>query len=116
MKSNLVYDFLKARFLIDENAIESWKFILFVIALTMVMIANIHWYEAKIFELAHLSEQTKALRTQYVDKKSELMQLKMESQLVNRMQERGLYQSDSPPQVIKINQSNQPAFWEKLWD
>ena len=42
-----IYDILKAKFLINEDAAKNWKFIVFLIALAMIMIANIHWYEKK---------------------------------------------------------------------
>lgn len=116
MKASVIYDFLKARFLIDENAIENWKFILFVIFLAMIMIANIHRYEAKIFRVATLSEEVKSLRAEYVEKKSRLMKLKMESELVKKMELRALYQSDTPPQKIKVEIEKEGNWIEKLWN
>jgi hypothetical protein len=37
---NGVYSILKARFLIQDDAIKSWRFIVFLIVLAIIMIAN----------------------------------------------------------------------------
>ena len=51
MKTGGLYAILKARFLVNEDAVKNWKFIIFLIVLAMIMIANIHWYEKKVFLL-----------------------------------------------------------------
>ncbi len=57
MKSG-IYDILKARFLINEeaNATKNWRFILFFIALAIIMIANTQRYEQKVFEIIALNK------------------------------------------------------------
>jgi hypothetical protein len=55
MKNGGVYSILKARFLINEdaNAAKNWRFIVFLIALGIIMIANTQRYEQKVFRLWH---------------------------------------------------------------
>ena len=58
MKHGL-YGILKARFLLDEDAIKNWRFIVFIIGLAIVMIANTQRYEQKVFRIAELNNEVK---------------------------------------------------------
>ena len=71
-----VYGILKARFLLDEDAIKNWRFIVFIILLAIVMIANTQSYEQKVFRIAELTNEVKEFRSEFVDRRSELMKLK----------------------------------------
>lgn len=113
--SKKIYDFLKAKYLIDDNAFENWKFILFVLALALIMITNIHSYEAKIFKIADLSAEVKELRSEFVDRKSELMKLKMESTITKKMKEREIIPSNVPPVKVKVIIEKEPNWWERIW-
>jgi hypothetical protein len=48
---NGVYNILKARFLIDDDAVKNWRFIVFLILLAIVMIANTQRFEQKYLQL-----------------------------------------------------------------
>jgi hypothetical protein len=58
MKSG-VFDILKARFLINDDAVKNWRFIVFIILLAILMIANTQRYEQKVFEIAKLNNEVK---------------------------------------------------------
>lgn len=110
-----VYSILKARFLINEDATKNWRFIVFLIALAIVMIANTQSYEQKVFRIIALTGEVKELRSEFVDRRSELMQLKMESTVSQKMSERGIVPSPVPPQKIKVKKPAEKGFFEKLW-
>jgi hypothetical protein len=76
---NGVYNILKARFLIDDDAMKNWRFIVFLILLAILMIANTQRFEQKVFAIAKLTTEVKELRSEFVDRRSQLMKLKMES-------------------------------------
>ena len=101
MKHGL-YGILKARFLLDEDAIKNWRFIVFVILLAIVMIANTQRFEQKVFRIAELTHQVKELRSEFVDRRSELMKLKMESTVASKMEEKQIFPSTVPPTKIKV--------------
>jgi hypothetical protein len=46
MKTSL-YNILKARFLINDDALKNWRFIVFIILLAIIMIANTQRYEQR---------------------------------------------------------------------
>lgn len=96
-----VYGILKARFLVNEDATKNWRFILYLLLLAMLMIANTHRYEQKVFKIAELTNEVKELRSVFVDKRSELMKLKMESTVSQKMIERNIFPSSVPPKKLK---------------
>ena len=114
---NGVYDILKARFLISEeaNAAKNWRFIVFGIILILIMIANTQRYEQKVFKIIALTNEVKELRSEFVDKRSELMKLKMESTVSEKMEERQIFPSSVPPQKIKVKKPVEKSFFQKLW-
>ena len=110
-----IYDILKARFLVNEDAVKNWRFLVFLIVLAMIMIANIHWYEKKIFEILALNKEVKELRSEFVDRRSELMKLKMESTVAKKMESRNILPSEVPPvKIVVESKENKNSFWDKL--
>jgi len=97
-----VYDILKGKFLINEDAFKNWRFILFAALLALVMIASSHRAEKKVHEIARLSAEVKELRSEYIDLHKSLMVLKMESQIAKHMVYREVFPSETPPKKIKV--------------
>ena len=113
---NGIYGILKARFLIEDDAIKSWRFIVFLIVLAIIMIANTQRFEQKIFKIAELSNHVKELRSEFVDRRSELMKLKMESTVSEKMAEKQIFPSTVPPTKIKVKKvATEKNFFQKLW-
>lgn len=112
-----VYGILKARFLISEeaNAAKNWRFIVFVIVLILLMIANTQRYEQKVFEIATLTNEVKELRSEFVDRRSELMKLKMESTVSLKMEAKQIFPSEVPPTKIIVKKVEEKNFFKKLW-
>jgi hypothetical protein len=112
---NGVYSILKARFLLDDDAIKNWRFIVFVIFLAIVMIANTQSYEQKVFKIADLTDEVKELRSEFVDRRSELMKLRMESSIAEKMEAKQIKPSTVPPMKIKVKEEDKKGFFNKLW-
>ncbi len=114
---NGVYSILKARFLINEdaNATKNWRFIVFLIVLAILMIANTQRFEQKVFKIIELSNDVKELRSEFVDRRSELMKLKMESTISREMEARKILPAIVPPVKIKIKKIEEKSFFKKLW-
>ena len=72
---NGVYSILKARFLINEeaNAAKNWRFIVFLILLAIIMIANNNNIDQKVFKIIQLTGEVKELRYVFVYRRLELM-------------------------------------------
>jgi hypothetical protein len=98
-----MYNILKANFLINEDAVKNWRFIVFCTFLAIIMIAFSHSAERKVHNIARLNNEVRELRSEFVDMRSALMKLKMESTITSRMAARGVKPSETPPNKIKIN-------------
>ncbi len=114
MKHGL-YNILKARFLIDDDAIKNWRFIIFLIVLAIIMIANTQKFEQKVFKIAELTNEVKELRSEFVDRRSQLMKLRMESTISEKMVEKQIFPSTVPPVKIKVKKEEEKNFLEKIW-
>jgi hypothetical protein len=112
---NGVYGILKARFLLDEDAIKNWRFIVFIILLAIIMIANTQSYEQKVYRISALTNEVKELRSEFVDRRSELMKLRMESTVSEKMEAKQIKPSTVPPVKIKVTKKEEKGFFRKIW-
>ncbi|WP_418263962.1 FtsL-like putative cell division protein [Flavobacterium faecale] len=112
---NGIYSLLKAKFLIDDDAIKNWRFIVFLIVLGIIMIANTQRYEQKVFRIAALTSEVKELRSEFVDRRSQLMKLRMESTVSAKMMDRAIYPSTVPPVKIKVKKEEEKSFFKRIW-
>ncbi len=101
-----LYNILKGKFLVDEDAKKNWGFIIFLTGLALLMITSSHQIDTKVQKIAELNKFKRELRSQFVATKSDLMKLKMESSISKKLEEKGLFISQSPPQKIKVTFSN----------
>jgi len=95
-----IVSFLKMEFLIKEDSFKNWRMILFFSILALVMISSGHSADKKIFKIANLNELIKGLKSEFVDQRTYLMKLKMESNIVNMLYDKGIFSSKIPQ--IKI--------------
>jgi len=98
----MLYDILKGKFLVNEDAQKNWGFIVFLTALALFMISSSHQVDKKVQNIAKLNAEMRELRSQFVATRSDLMKLKMESTISKKLEENGLYSSQSPPQKITV--------------
>lgn len=103
MKENL-YDILKGKFLVNEDAFRNWRFILFCTLLAIFMIGSSHRAESKVHEIARLNNDVLELRSEFLDGRTRLMRWKMESTITRRMEARGIKPSEIPPTKIRITE------------
>lgn len=99
-----VYDLLKGKFLVDEDSPKTWRLLIFLAILALIMIASSHSIDKKVQKIAQLNKERRELRSRSVETKSNLMKLKMESSITKKLAEKGLYISENPPQKIKIKE------------
>ncbi|MFI1770479.1 FtsL-like putative cell division protein [Thalassobellus citreus] len=105
MKKN-IYNILKGTFLISDDSFKSWRFILFLSGLAIVMIASSHSADKKVYEIVRLTNEVKEMRSAFVDGRSKLMRLKMESVVIDKMKVKGLSPSLIPAKKIKVKSQN----------
>ncbi len=101
MKKN-IYNIVKGTFLVSDDALKNWRFIIFLSILALVMIGSSHTADKKVHKIAQLSNDVKELKSEYLDVRKLLTQTKMESRITLAMSQRGLQPSETPPQKIRI--------------
>ena len=97
-----VYNLLKGKFLVDEDAPKNWTMLIFLAILALIMIASAHSVDNKVQKIAALNKKKRELRSEHIAPRSELMNLKMESSITKKVAEKGLFISENPPQKIKL--------------
>jgi len=97
-----IYDVMKGKFLVDEDAPKNWRLLIFLAVLALVMIASSHSIDKKVQKIAQLNKKRSELRSISIETKSDLMKLKMESSIRKKLAEKGLFISENPPQKIKV--------------
>lgn len=95
-------DILKGKFLVSGDAPKNWLFIVFASFLATVMIASSHSADGKVHRIAALNEEVKELKNEYVDVRSDLQGLKLESTITKIVKEEGLFPSEAPPKKIMV--------------
>jgi len=106
MKKN-IYDILKGKFLINDDAIKNWRFIVFASFLALIMIASSHLADKKVHEIARLNDEVKELKSEFVDARTTLQQLKLESYITEKVAVKGLAPSENPPKKIRVKSEQQ---------
>ena len=101
MKKN-IYKILKGTFLVSDDSFKNWRFIIFISALAIIMIASSHSADKKVYEIARLKNEASEMRSAFIDGRSKLINLKMESGIVEVMKEKGIAPSVIPPKKIKV--------------
>jgi len=99
---NVVYNILKGTFLVSDGAYKKWRLILFFSALAIMMIASSHSTDRKVHHIAKLNEEVKSLRSLYVNTRSDLMELRLESVVRGRLKNIGIVPSQTQPVKILI--------------
>jgi len=97
-----LYNILKGKFLVDEDAPKNWYMLVFLAGLALVMIASSHGIDKKVQEIAILNKQMREKRDIFIATRSDLMKLKMESSIIKKLAEKGLFIPENPPQKIVV--------------
>ena len=97
-----IYSILRGTFLVSDDSFKNWRIIIFISVLAIVMIASSHSADKKVYEIAKLKNEVNEMRSAFIDGRSKLMRLKMESEVVKALLEKGIKPSVIPPKKIKV--------------
>ena len=101
-----INDILRGRFLVSDDSFKNWRVIVFILVLALIMTASSHRADKKVHEIARLTDEVKELRSALFDGRTKLMQLKMESNVVQSMKVNNIAPSEIPPKKIIVKSSN----------
>ena len=95
---------LKMEFLINDEAFRNWRMIIYLSILALTMIASGHSADRKIFKIAQLNDKLKMLKSEFIERRTDLMNLKMETKITKELQPMGIGPAKTPPIKIIIAQ------------
>ena len=90
------------KFLINEGSIKKWGYVFFLFAICLIMIYSSHSVDSKIIKIGDLKNEISVLQSKFINKRKEVMILKMESNVSLVMDERNIKSSTTPPKKIII--------------
>jgi hypothetical protein len=100
-KENSIFRFLKGEFLLEQAAFKSWRMVVFVIFLMMLMVRSGHITDEKVLKIADLSKKEQEYRATYIAFRSRAMKFKLESNVIEKVSEMGLKPSTEPAVVVQ---------------
>jgi len=80
----------------------SFGFVIFLTILAVFSIRAGHSVDEKVLEIARLEDKLKELEAEYLESKSDLMLLGLESQILDKGAKMGLQPSEKPPVKIVL--------------
>ena len=97
-----VYNILKGKFFVSKDAFKNWKIVIFIVVLLMFMISRAHVTDKKVLRIAQLNKDIRELKAEFVDTRTKVMRLELESAVQKKVAVRGLLPSENPPKKIKV--------------
>lgn len=79
-----------------------WRFGLFVFFLGMLMIYASNSADQKVYRISSLNERQRELSAQFVELRTKLMHMRMETELLEQLKDAGFERSTEPPVKIVI--------------
>lgn len=97
-----IYDVLRGKFFVSEDAFKNWRIIIFVVILLLFMISRSHSTDKKVLKIAELNKEIRELKAEFVDTRTKVTRLELESEIQRKVAKRGLLPSKNPPKKIKV--------------
>ena len=82
----------------------SWRMILFISSLAILVIYSSHQVDRKVFQMSKLNEQLKDLRSKHIDMRTQLMSLSKPTKVAQDVQSIGLLKSRVAPFVLNVQE------------
>ena len=99
-----VVGFLNGSFLTSENTLSHVPFLLYMVVIALIYIANSYHAEKNVREINSITSELKELKSEYITTKSDLMHVSKQSQVALLAAQIELKESTIPPKklVVKV--------------
>jgi len=98
---------LEGSFLTREKVISQLPYLIFLTFIGLAYIFNSNYADKTVIRISRTKNQLEELRFDYINTKSKLMQATRQSELVHRLENRGVKESKIPPRKIIVQESAQ---------
>lgn len=99
---NSLKKIILGKFLINDGSIKNWGYVFFLFTICLIMIYSSHLVDSKIIKISELKNEISLLQSNFINKRKEVMILKMESNVLVVMNDRNIESSTIPPKKIII--------------
>ncbi|MFL2666191.1 MAG: FtsL-like putative cell division protein [Flavobacteriaceae bacterium] len=100
---NKINKIILGNFLIEEGSLKNWKLVTFLFIMAIIMIFSSHSIDKKIILIGDLKNDVSVLESKFLENRKSVMKLKMESNVLSIMKERGIKSFNNPPKKIIVN-------------
>jgi len=101
-RGNILQKILSGDFLVRDGLIKHLSFVLFLVGLFIANIGLVYYFENTAREKIKLQNQLNELRSQYNTTMSDLEKSKQPSNVAQAIEQMGLKELRTPPQVIDV--------------
>jgi hypothetical protein len=101
-RGNILQKILSGDFLVRDGLIKHLSFVLFLVGLFIANIGLVYYFENTAREKVKLQNQLNELRSQYNTTMSDLEKSKQQSNVAQAIEQMGLKELRTPPQVIDV--------------
>ena len=97
-----IFDIINGRLIIEQTNLKNIRFVMFLFFLAVIMIYSSHSVDTKIYKLNDLSKEFMIVENEFIEKRKEIVRIKMESNIKIKLSDRGIAPSLNPPTKIVI--------------
>ena len=97
-----LHNVFNGEFLTKKKSVRLLPFLLFITSLAVFYIGNTYYGEKMIRKIQSKQKKVNELRFEYINTKSELMELSKQSSLADKLKSKGIKESTVPPYKIFI--------------
>lgn len=99
---NILQRILSGEFLVRDGLVKHLSFVIFLVGLFITNIALVYYFENTAREKVKLQNELNELRSQYNTTMSDLEKSKQQSNVAQAIEQMGLKELRTPPQVIDV--------------
>lgn len=97
-----IFDIINGRLIIEQTNLKNIRFVMFLFFLSVIMIYSSHSVDTKIYKLNDLSKELVMVENEFIEKRKEIVKIKMESNIKIKLSDRGIAPSLNPPTKIVV--------------
>ena len=97
-----IFDIINGKLIIEQTNLKNIRFVMFLFFLAVIMIYSSHSVDTKIYKLNDLSKEFVIVENEFIEKRKEIVRIKMESNIKIKLSDRGIAPSLNPPTKIVI--------------
>jgi hypothetical protein len=106
VKKSWLKSVLEGSFLTRERVIRQLPFLVMLTLMGVIYIFNSNYADKMVIQISKSKRELEELRFNYINTKSTLMQSSRQSELVHRLESRGIKESRVPPRKIILESNN----------